>query len=103
MPLCLSIFSTLAISTLALNPLIFRSHPLDPVEINNIGFYNATYSESNATRCLYFAYGAYCSQSSLESWTCKWCKYIPDFQVTNVTQTDYLQAFVGYDVQYDQS
>ena len=90
---------------------------------------NPSYSEQNATRCLYFAYGAYCSQKSIglnhfffnhyfssfnritihcapfhsESWTCKWCKHIPNFQVSNVTQKDKLQVFTGFDVEFDQS
>merc|ERR1712228_565363 len=71
-------------------------------DTRTLKYYNESYSEQYATHCLYFAHGAYCPQSSLNSWTCKWCKYIPNFQITNVTQIDYLQAFVGFDVEYNQ-
>ena len=38
----------------------------------------------------------------LESWTCKWCKEVPGFEVSTVVNVDALQAFVGYDTQYKQ-
>eukprot|EP01084_Bolivina_argentea_P153151 267054_1 len=64
--------------------------------------FNATYSEADALRSLYFAYGSYCNQTSLVTWTCKWCEYIPGFQVLTVTSTDHLQAFVGFDIEAKQ-
>lgn len=62
-----------------------------------------TYNESDANRTLNFAYGAYCPQSELESWSCKWCKNIPDFQVLIVPSANSLQAFVGYDIAHNTS
>ena len=32
---------------------------------SQINILNATYSEGNAIRCIYFAYGAYCNQSAI--------------------------------------
>ena len=40
---------------------------------------------------------------SLENWSCKWCQYVPGFQVSTVPNLDGLQAFVGYDTQYKQT
>jgi len=61
-----------------------------------------TYSQTIANRTLMFAYGAYCSSSSLSAWNCKWCEYIPEFEMSSVIDRDDLQAFVGYDKQASQ-
>lgn len=63
---------------------------------------NLSYSQDTATRNLYFAYGAYCNATSLSHWNCKWCAYIPGFQLTYLETKDELQVFVGYDVEEDQ-
>jgi len=63
---------------------------------------NASYSEEDATRSLYFAYGAYCEQKDIESWTCKWCQHIPGFEVGNVSNQHKLQVFTGFDRDHDQ-
>ena len=55
----------------------------------------AAYSQDNATRTLYFAYGAYCPQQELYTWTCKWCKYISNFEIANVTNTHYYKFDVS--------
>jgi hypothetical protein len=33
----------------------------------------AAWSQELGLRYLYFSYAAYCPQSSLSSWNCKWC------------------------------
>lgn len=63
---------------------------------------SATYNQSQGIRNVYFAYGAYCDSSAIADWTCKWCAYIPGFEVSKVIDTDGLQAFVGYDTQESQ-
>jgi len=69
---------------------VYENDPRDP------------YDEEFANRTLMFAYGAYCGSSSLQTWTCKWCQQIPNFEVTYVETKDELQVFVGYDVDADQ-
>jgi len=61
-----------------------------------------SYSQSFANNTLMYAYGAYCPSSLLSSWTCKWCQYVPYFQVDQVIDLDALQAFTGYDPVNDQ-
>ena len=62
-----------------------------------------TYSQENAYNALYYAYGAYCDASQLTAWDCKWCNYV-NFEVASngVITSDSLQAFVGYDTEYQQ-
>jgi len=55
------------------------------------------YNQTQALKNLYFAYGAYCRDTDIEHWDCKWCSYIPGFQVEEVINLDYLQAYVGFD------
>ena len=62
----------------------------------------SSYDPSIGLRNLYFAYGAYCKESQLEDWSCKWCAYIPDFNVSTVYVKDDLQVFIGYDEDGDQ-
>ena len=103
------------------NDLVLQHHPLGSNNIKNYQYFNQTYSQSDAQRTLNFAYGAYCSAATLSmfilsnicisliygyqtvSWSCKYCENIPNFQIVNVTQNNYLQAFVGFDAQYNQS
>lgn len=33
-----------------------------------------TWNETQAQSMLFYAYGAYCNESSLAAWTCKWCR-----------------------------
>ena len=71
--------------------------------ITSYFFSPVPYYQDVATRILYFAYGAYCDADSIKSWTCKWCKYIPNFQVQQVITKNYLQVFLGYDPDANQS
>eukprot|EP01006_Ploeotia_vitrea_P010200 TRINITY_DN26426_c0_g1_i2.p1 TRINITY_DN26426_c0_g1~~TRINITY_DN26426_c0_g1_i2.p1 ORF type:complete len:282 (-),score=50.97 TRINITY_DN26426_c0_g1_i2:83-928(-) len=48
---------------------------------------------------LFFAYAAYCKVPVLKSWTCEWCKDLPNFEIAQVVQnaTTEAQFFAGYD------
>jgi len=61
-----------------------------------------SYSQLFANNTLMYAYGAYCPSASLVTWSCKWCEYVPSFQVDTVVDLDALQAFTGYDPAQDQ-
>jgi len=60
------------------------------------------YSQTFANYSLMFAYGAYCSSASIQSWTCKWCEYVSGFEIDTVIVKDDLQAFLGYDTKEEQ-
>lgn len=59
------------------------------------------YHETTALDTLYHAYGAYCGESDLKAWDCKWCNYHPNFEIilssNDVVNADSLQAYIGYD------
>jgi len=63
------------------------------------------WSQELGLRYLYFSYGAYCSESSLKAWNCKWCTtnettgFKPTFQVHSV-KTD-MRGYGGYFSQYN--
>jgi len=62
----------------------------------------SAYDETTTLDTLYYAYGAYCDESDLEDWSCKWCTdYHSNFDISSngagVVNTDDLQAFMGYD------
>jgi len=67
------------------------------VNSNEQGSEVLPYSQQFANYSLMFAYGAYCSEASLQAWNCKWCHYVPGFEVSSVVVIDDLQAFIGYD------
>jgi len=56
-----------------------------------------TYSQLTANDTLMYAYSAYCSVESLRSWSCKWCQYVPKFELDQLIEVHDLQAFTGYD------
>eukprot|EP01084_Bolivina_argentea_P008861 16563_1 len=56
------------------------------------------YNQSNTYIPLYYAYAAYCVDTLINEWSCKWCtKASNSFTIENVISTDYLQAFIGFD------
>jgi len=69
---------------------------------NDGGSEDIPYSQTFANYSLMFAYGAYCSSSSIQAWNCKWCQYVSGFEVSSVIVKDDLQAFVGYDTKEKQ-
>jgi len=75
---------------------------LGNVNSNEQGSEVLPYNQDFANYSLMFAYGAYCSEASLEAWNCKWCQYVQDFEVSTVVVIDDLQAFVGFDPQQKQ-
>eukprot|EP01083_Nonionella_stella_P008910 25803_1 len=59
----------------------------------------SVYNESDAFIPLYFSYASYCDASNINNWDCVWChKASDDFKVENVFTIDYLQGFIGYDL-----
>merc|ERR550539_2155222 len=61
--------------------------------------YDAT-TEESVLKALYHAYGAYCDDSSLANWSCKWCEYHPNFEINSpggVLVNSGLQVYMGYD------
>ena len=73
---------------------------LSAVYISSAASYSS-YDQDNAFNALYYAYGAYCDASELTAWDCKWCNYV-NFEVASVITGNSLQAFAGYDTEYDQ-
>jgi len=70
-----------------------------PVNNNNgVAAKNASFDLAIAKNLILFSYGAYCPYQEIQSWTCKFCKRVPDFTlytiITNKTTDGF--AFVGY-------
>jgi len=67
--------------------------------------YSVSYDQDNALIALYYAYGAYCNETELRAWNCKWCEEVSNFEIANngagVVNGNELQAFIGYDPDYE--
>jgi len=63
------------------------------------------YDEEHALKSLHFAYAAYCDNTSLANWSCKWCSDSSldmSSHGAGIVDTAELQAFMGYDADQGQ-
>lgn len=64
-----------------------------------------SYSPILSKKLLYFSYGAYCGESAVKKWSCKWCSQASTtFQVVNYIdeKSSSTELFIGYDSSLNQ-